>query len=347
MAGGRGTRFWPLSRLKRPKQLLPLGTTSSLLRDTFERVAPVVGPERILVITNREQAAGVEAELPELPADRIIAEPVGRNTAACSVLGVKLAARLAPGAPVALLPADHLIDDPDTFRRQLAAAFTLAREKGGVVTFGVPAAGPHTGYGYLERRDGPDADWYEGLRFIEKPDPADAETFFRSGRHFWNSGIFVWNGEDFGRAAAEHLPDLDRLLADAADDYATPEFPAHLERAYPQCPSVSIDVGVMEKLDAFKVIPAGFGWSDLGSWDAWGESAPELVGDNRGRAVLTSLDSARNIVHAPDGVVALLGVENLIVVRTGDALLIADRSRVQDIRALTAQLETNGQQDLL
>ena len=350
MAGGRGTRFWPLSRRLRPKQLLPLGSDRSLLRDTFDRVAPLVGADRILVVTNADQAAATAAELPELSADRIIAEPVGRNTAPCAVLGIGLAAGIGGEGPVALLPADHWIPDAEAFRRQLAAAFDHAGSTGDTVTFGIPPTGPATGYGYLEIAPDSRVEMQvpgTGMRFVEKPDHDTAAGYLESGRFLWNSGIFVWHSRTFAAAAAAHLPESASRMSVPIAAHGADGFPAALAAAYADCPAVSIDVGVMEKLQSFAVLRAEFAWSDLGSWDAWAEVAPDLGSGNRGRADLIQIDSRGNVVHAPGKTVALLGVEDLVVVDTDDALLVCRTADAQRVREIIADIEKRNREDLL
>jgi mannose-1-phosphate guanylyltransferase len=348
MAGGRGTRFWPLSRTGRPKQLLPLAGKLSLLRQTYERVAPLVGPERVLVVTSGELAAPIREQLPEVPPAQVIAEPVGRNTAPCAVLGVGLAARVAPGEPVALLPADHAIGDDDLFRQQLAAAFAHAGTTDEVVTFGIVPTHPETGYGYLETglEAGPGG-FRAGLAFVEKPDRARAEAYLRGGRHFWNSGIFVWGADTFRAAATAHVPQLAAALEPVLAAWGSPIFMPALAAAYAQCPAVSIDVAVMEKLARFAVLPARFGWSDLGSWSAWRELAPALGDDNRGVADLVAVESRANVVHAPGKLVALIGVQGLVVVDTGDALLICPAAEDQRVKDIIGRLEAAGRTDVL
>jgi mannose-1-phosphate guanylyltransferase len=348
MAGGRGTRFWPLSRAARPKQLLPLASSRSLVRDTCERLFPLLGPQRLIVVTNAAQAAAVAAELPELPAGHVVAEPIGRNTAACAALGAMIAERLAGSGPVALVPADHCIPDPDAFRAQLAAALAHAGRTREAVTFGVPPARPETGYGYIETgpAEGPGAP-LRGIRFVEKPDAATAARYVAEGRYLWNSGIFVWESRALTAAFEAHLPGLWERVAPAGAAFGTAGFTAALAAAYTACPSVSIDVAVMEKLPRFAVFRAAFRWSDLGSWDAWGELAPELPGGNRGAAELYPVDAAGNVVHAPGKAVALIGVEGLVVVDAGDALLVCRGRDAQRIREVTALLEQEQRSDLL
>ena len=352
MAGGRGTRFWPLSRSSRPKQLQPLasgsGTGSSLLRDTFERVEPLVGADRVLVITSGTLAEPTLAELPEVPARNIICEPMGRNTAPCAVLGLGVAARLDATAPVALLPADHFIPDEDIFRVQLAEAFDLAARQQTVVTLGIAPTHPETGYGYIRTGPEPADDAVRpGEAFVEKPDRATAESYVRSGNYFWNSGMFVWNPRHFAAMAANHLPEVSRLMQGPISGYGTPDFPRALESAYAVCPAESVDVAVMEKLPGFSVLKARFRWSDLGSWDAWGELASALEGGNRGVGDLLAVASEGNIIRGGERLVALLGVDDLIVVDTPDALLVASKSKAQRIKDIIARLEADGRADLL
>lgn len=346
MAGGRGTRFWPVSRQHRPKQLLALGSERSLLRETFERVVPLFGTRRILVVTNEAQASETARELPELSSAHIIAEPVGRNTAACAALGIALAEKVNGSGPVALVPADHFIPDAEVFRDQLRRALVHASRTGQAVTFGITPYRPETGYGYIEVRD-QDEGPLAGVRFVEKPDRQTAADYVASGRYLWNSGIFVWDSTAFAAALVRHLPSIAAALAEPLALYPGPQFGAALAATYADCPAVSIDVGIMEKLPAFAVFRAAFKWSDLGSWDVWGTVAADLPGENRGRATLYALDSPGNIVYAPGKTVALVGVENLIVADTPDALLICGMQDAQRIKELIGQLERDKRHDLL
>ena len=347
MAGGRGTRFWPLSRTARPKQLLKLASEQTLLRETFERVESLVGVDRILVVTAGELGPACRRELPELPAEQVVAEPVGRNTAPCAVLGMGLARCLGGDAPVALLPADHHIPDAEIFREQLARAFAQAARTASVVTFGIPPDRPETGYGYLEVAVTAEDEFAPGATFVEKPDRARAKRYLSGGRHLWNSGIFVWDSGAFLRAAETHIPEIQRQLAPAIAAFGSPGFTAALESCYADCPAASLDYALMEKLTDFTVMKAAFRWSDLGSWEAWGEMAPALGDDNRGRADLFNVGGNGNVVLVPDKVVALVGVDDLIVVETDDALLVCRRQDAQRIKDVIADLEAAGRKDLL
>ncbi len=347
MAGGRGTRFWPLSRKDRPKQLLALASGRSLLRETFDRLVPLVGPERVLVITSGSLAEPTRAELPELDAAQVVNEPVGRNTAPCAALGMALAARIDPEAPVALLPADHFIPDDGVFRDQLATAFAVAAANPTVLTFGIPPTRPETGYGYLLTDAEEGTEIRRGLAFVEKPDLATAERYVRGGRHLWNSGIFVWNPRHFAAVAGREMDDIVQAMAPAAAEFGTDRFEAALQSAYAVCRSESIDNAVMEKLDDFGVLAAGYRWSDLGSWDAWGELAEGLPAENRGRGELLPLDAHGNILMVPDKLTALIGVEDLIVVDAPDALLICRKDQAQRLKEVIERLEASERGDLL
>ena len=348
MAGGRGTRFWPLSRTERPKQLHALSSSRSLLRETFTRVEPLVGAERVVVITSANLAAATRQQLPEVPPANIIGEPVGRNTAPCAVLGAAVAAALDPGGPVALLPADHFIPDEEMFRSQLALAFERCARWEGVLTLGIPATRPETGYGYLKAGAGiADGHFLPGLSFVEKPDLATAEGYVRDGSYFWNGGIFVWNPRFFREVTRRHIPRVCELLDPAAESFGTPTFAKALESAYRDCPADSIDYAVMEKLPGFEILPARFRWSDLGSWDAWGDLADDLGHENRGHARLLSLDSSGNIVRVPERLVALVGIEDLIIVDTPDALLVCQKSDAQRIKEIIQRLEDDGLSEFL
>ena len=346
MAGGRGTRFWPVSRRRRPKQLLPLGGDTPLLRATWERVAPLFAPERTLVITGAALADACRELLPELPPEAVIGEPVGRNTAPCAALAAGIAAREhGPATPLVLLPADHLIGAPDVFRDQLAEACALATAGAPVVTFGVVPDRPATGYGYNETTgEGPVR---RGVRFVEKPDAATAAAWLRGGRHLWNSGLFVWRCGALLERLREHAPAVVEALAPAVAAYGTPDFPRRLAAAYAACPSVSIDYAVMEHLADFPVLPARFPWSDLGGWESWAATAPDLGDGNRGAGDVFLVDSRDNIVHAGGRTVALLGARDLVGVATDDAVLVCPRDRAEAIRDLIARLEAAGREDLL
>jgi mannose-1-phosphate guanylyltransferase len=329
LAGGGGTRLWPASRRARPKQLLALGRVAgeSLLAATARRLASVVPPDRLWVVTAADQAEAVRADLPQVPAAHVVAEPAARNTAAAIGLATVQALAADPDAVLGVVPADHHIADEDGYRGAVRRALDAAERHDAIVTVGIRPSRPETGYGYLELG----ADVSPGVaavaRFVEKPDRAVAEGYVASGRHLWNAGMFFFRGARMLDAIARHLPDTARALA-------APEL-------YPSVPSISIDYGVMEKEPGVLTVPADFGWNDVGSWTALADVHPADGAGNVGTC-LVAHDARRNIVHSDPGtVVALLGVEDLVVVRSGNAVLVAPRDRAQDVRDLVRLLDTD------
>ncbi len=351
MAGGGGTRFWPLSRRSRPKQFLTVAGERSLLQNTWDRALEVVaGPDNVVVVT----AAGYETltreQLPELPAENLLLEPQARNTAPCIAWATAAIKVRDNDAVTVVMPADHLIADPVAFRDGLDTAVAVAREHGSLVTFGVPPRYPETGYGYIEAGEAlPVAEGADGVdvfrvkQFREKPNLQTAEQYVEAGNFFWNSGIFVWTAASIWSALLQHLPDAcnaaERMLA-SIDDEARAE-------AYGAMPATSIDFGVMERASDVATVKAGFEWSDVGSWAALHEVTDENEGENVSFGPLVHVDARGNLVHAPDTVVTLLGVEGLAVVNTGDVILVASLERSQDVKRLRERLAELGLDHLL
>lgn len=338
MAGGSGTRFWPLSRRLRPKQLLALAEPErTLLASTIERITPLVPNERVLVVTGEHLAEATRRALPKLPALNVLAEPIAKNTAPCVAWAAYHALARDPDAVLAILAADHfVVDQPaylDVIRRALSAA-----EDGSLVTIGIKPTRPETGYGYLEvgGEVGPGFS-HTVMRFVEKPDAARALEFVSSGRFLWNSGQFFFRADAIVKAFEAFMPQLARAMAPVQQTKSRVEELAVVEAAYTAAASVSIDHGVMEKAAKVRVVPGDFGWSDVGSWTTAWELAEHDAAGNAGSAVFS--DARGNFVHAPERkVVALLGVEDLVVVDTPDALLVMPRSRAQDVRAIVEAL---------
>jgi mannose-1-phosphate guanylyltransferase len=343
LAGGSGTRFWPASRRERPKQLLPLDGERSLLARTVERLAPLVPAGSIWISTTEALAGAIRAELPELAADRVITEPAGRNTApaiAASLLAMPEDAR--HGA-VAVLPSDHRVAEPGAFRRALAAAFAAAESQDRIVALGVVPRWAETGFGYLELggeiAGAPDL--VEVERFREKPDRTTAEAFVASGRHLWNAGIFVFRGATLLGALERHAPELAAGLARYAAE------PARAAELYAALPAISIDYAVMEKAAGLAAVRLDCGWDDLGSWQALFEVLPAGEAGNRSHGEVVAVDAQDNLLFADRGLVAALGVSDLVIVRTGDAVLVARRDRAQDVRRIVERLAAAGRDDLL
>jgi len=340
MAGGSGTRFWPLSRKARPKQLLPLAGETSLLHRTVARIAPLIPLERVLVVTSEALLQASRAELPQLPAENFLAEPVGRNTAPCIGWAAATIRRRDPDGVMAVLAADQHVTDEDGYRAVCLQAFAAA-SGGALITVGIAPTRPETGYGWLELGDEIEPGVRAVARFVEKPDRGRAEAYLAGGKHLWNGGQFFFRADAILTAIASLLPELAEGIAaiDAAAQRG--EEDAEVRARYGSLPSISIDHGVMERAEKVRCVVGDFGWSDVGSWtSAWelGEQDAQRNAVDDALAVL--IDARGNYVRAPAGkVVALVGIEDLIVVDTPDALLVMPRSRAQDVRAVVAELQ--------
>ncbi len=344
LAGGSGTRFWPLSRKNRPKQLLALEGERTLLRDTLERLHPLVEPESIWICTTRALEDAVRREVPEVPPGQILLEPEGRNTAPAIGWSVRSMPEPVRRGAVAVLPADHRIGDPAAFRAALEQAARAVEREDRVMTLGVTPRWAETGYGYLEL-EAPEGSDQSGLRlvrrFVEKPTPEKAEEFVRSGNYLWNAGIFVFRGTTFLEILERLQPELARGLEEIA---AAPE---RLGELYGRLPAESVDYAVMEKLGSISTLPLDCGWSDLGSWAALDEILRQDLSSNTGRGDVVAVESKDNLLFSDAGTIAVLGVEGLVVVRTGDAVLVMPKERSQEVRKIVAQLQERGRKDLL
>jgi mannose-1-phosphate guanylyltransferase len=344
MAGGSGTRFWPRSRSALPKQFLAIGGERTLLRQTADRVASLVGPERLWVVTGALHREHARAALPELPEENLLVEPVGRNTAPCIAWATQVIAARDPDARVAVLPADHFIGDVPGFVDHLEAAFEAASDA--IVTFGIVPDRPETGYGYIQRGERTQSALGRSIhavtRFVEKPDFDTARGYLEDGGYLWNSGMFVFPAGRMLAELHEHCPDLDVLGAASAAG------PGAVSDLYPSLPSISIDYAVMERSRHVAVIPASFRWSDVGSWDA----ARDIhSGDEHGNVVLGDallVGTRRSMVDAQAGrLVAVVGLEDVLVVDTADALLVIRRGESQDVKRVVEALKASGRKELL
>lgn len=342
LAGGSGTRFWPLSRRNRPKQLLALEGDRTLLRDTVERLQPLIPPESVWICTTRALAEAVRREVPEVPAAQILLEPEGRNTAPAIGWSVRSMPEEARCGVVAVLPSDHRFGDPAAFREVLARAAAAVEREDAVMTLGVTPRRPETGYGYLELEPGTGPDGLRRVRrFVEKPTAEKAEEFARSGRYLWNAGIFLFRGTTLLRLLERLQPELARGLEEIA---AAPD---RLDEIYARLPSDSIDYAVMEKLEGIATLPLDVGWSDLGSWEALDEVLQHDDQGNAGRGDRLAVDAGGNLLFSDAGTIAVLGVRDLVVVRTGDAVLVMPKERSQEVRKIVAALVSRGREDLL
>lgn len=351
LAGGRGTRFWPRSRRRAAKQVLALDGTRTMIQQTVARLLPLAPAKNFWIITNSDLREVIARQLPKIKRDRIIAEPVGRNTAPAIGLAAFILERLSPGAVLGMFPADHVIGDEKRFRQTVEQAAKIAATRDNIVVMGIRPTRPETGYGYIEageKRDGV----LRVRRFTEKPSLAKAEEFLAAGNYFWNSGMFLWSARTLADALREHLPETAPYLEEIAAAFGTRAFAARFRKLYPRCENISVDYAVLEPRSAkgehasnLYCIPADFGWSDLGSWAALYEHHALTRGRaGEGGNVIEGadsvvLDAKGNYIYAPKKFVAAVGVEDLVVVETDDALLVTTRARAQDVGKVVKHLD--------
>jgi mannose-1-phosphate guanylyltransferase len=349
LAGGRGTRFWPRSRRSQAKQVLKFFGERSLIQQTVDRLKPVLPPERIWILTNDHLRAEIVRQLPEVPASQILSEPAQRNTAPAIGLAAQIIQNIDPEAVMGVFPADHVIGRPRDYARLVRPAFRAAAQ-GKIVVLGIQPRWAETGYGYIEFPKGVQPGALEPLpvrRFREKPDAKTAAKFVASGNFYWNAGMFFWRTSVLLEALREFMPKTAQLLA-GLPTISKRGFKSKLAEVFPLCENISIDFGVLERAKNVVGIPAGeIGWNDVGSWHAVFELHRRDAANNALRAVTIVEDSTGNYVDAEGKLVALLGVNDLIVVDTPDALLIADRTRAQQVGDLVKRLEKSGRHDLL
>lgn len=344
MAGGKGERFWPQSRLQRPKHLLPIVGDKPMLRQTVERLGAVVPVDHVLIITNAEQREAVLEVCPMLPPENVVAEPVGRDTAAAVGLAALLVGHRDPAAAFAMLPADHVIHDEAGFQATLESAFTAAEAEDALVTVGIEAAWPATGYGYIERDEVVstlgDRPVYAVRAFKEKPDAETAERYVASGRYFWNAGMFFWRVPVISAEFAAHTPGLWQALGAIGSGLeAGQPLDSLLAREYPGLEKISIDYAIMEKATTVRVLEARFDWDDVGEWPAVERHHEKDSHGNVSRGSVLIRQGEGNIVLGEgDHTIALIGVDNLIVVHTADATLVCPKDQAQAIKELVKAL---------
>lgn len=344
MAGGRGERFWPQSRLKKPKHLLPIVGEAPMLAQTVDRLKGLVPPEKVFVITNIEQREAVLESCPELLPERVIGEPQGRDTAAAVGLAALLVNRVEPGAAFALLPADHVIMDSAGFCKVLAAAFEAAESRDVLVTIGIKPDFPATGYGYLKmgvKVEGTTSlPLHQVESFVEKPDLRNAENYLHEGGYFWNAGMFIWRAEVILHAIGQYAPalsqGLDQLSA-AWEDSGSVE--QAMQKVYPVLEKISIDFAVMEKAQDVVMVESAFDWDDVGEWPAIARHYPADAQGNVFKGSGSALDASGNLTYAESGhTISLLGVKDLIVVQSADATLVCHKDYAQQVKNLAQQV---------
>jgi mannose-1-phosphate guanylyltransferase len=355
MAGGKGTRFWPLSRAQIPKQLLKILGRKALVRETVDRILPLCRPKQILVITVTEQLDALAKELPMLGQASLMAEPVGRNTAPCLGLAALEVVRRDPDGVMVVLPADHWVADVKSLRRTLKIGATMAVKHDALVTVGIQPDYPETGYGYILRGGKVDREShttvYRVTRFKEKPRAAEARKLIRRGS-LWNSGIFVWRAATLLGLMSRYQPAISLAMSKirraanrASLSASSPRLRRIIAREYRKMPNLSIDHAVLEKAGSegrVLTLEAGFGWSDIGSWAAVHRMLPHDAQGNAGNGKWLALRSQNCLVHSPDRLVVLLGIRNAVVVDTPDALLVGDLNRSQEVRELVEELKRKG-----
>ncbi len=368
LAGGSGTRFWPRSRRAHAKQVLALDGERTMIQQTVARLAGLASADDVWVITNGLLKAQIVEQLPELAEEHVLCEPAARNTAPACALAAFLLEREEPDTVIGIFPSDHVVKDVERFTEVIRAGVALASQRERIVVLGVPPTHPETGYGYIEQGDRVDRvnlpsgeiPVHRVTRFTEKPDALRAKEFLESGKYAWNSGIFLWSARTLANAIREHRPGLAPVLEQIAAAYGTVAFPQVFAELYPKCENISIDYAVLEPRSAkgeadseIYCLPATFAWNDLGSWDALYEHSCEDgdAGSKQANVIESgshvAIESHGSYVYAPGRTVALLGVRDLVVVVTDDAVLVTTRERSQDVSKVTRMLADTAREDCL
>ena len=350
MAGGIGTRLWPRSRGKSPKQFLDLTGKETMLRMASQRLDPLIAPDHTLIATNQDYVEIVSSQLPDVPLKNILGEPVGRGTAAAIGLAAIHINKVDPNAIMAVLTADHLIEKTDVFRDVLAAAAQMA-EKGWLVTMGIKPSYPETGYGYIEQAekltDIGSHGVYQVARFVEKPNAKVAQKYLESGKFVWNSGMFIWKVERILEEMETHMPVLYQGLMKIESSIGTSSYQEVFATVFPQLPNETIDYGIMEKAQAVAVLPVDIGWNDIGSWSAVydviakDENANVTIGAN------LIIETHGSLIISPKRLVAAVGLDDLMIIDTDDVLLTCPRSRAQNVKDLVEMLKSQGKTHFL
>jgi mannose-1-phosphate guanylyltransferase len=350
MAGGSGTRFWPLSRRSRPKQFLPIATEKTMIEETVERLRPLLPPEAIYTISNKAQAAAIRKLVPDLPRENALVEPEAKNTAASLILATARIFLQNPKAVVLALPADHLITKPDIFLKKLRAAAAAAVNEDVIVTFGIPPTFPSTGFGYIHFSSGRQRfggeDFRPVVRFTEKPALEQAKKYLKQGRHRWNSGMFIFRAEVFARKLEEYSPEFfgywERMLAALKKDETR-----GIAAAFRDIPATSIDYALMERARGVLMAEGDFGWSDVGSWASLADIWPKDSLKNALRGEALFLDSRNCLVYSPHRVAAVVGLKDVIIIDTKDALLVCNRKADQRVKEVIELLKRQGRKKIL
>ncbi|WP_410770714.1 mannose-1-phosphate guanylyltransferase [Fontibacillus sp. BL9] len=342
MAGGKGERFWPKSRTNLPKQFLNISGNKSMIQQSIARLEKLIDISQIFIVTNGLYAELIKAQIPHLPHENIIIEPVGRNTAPCIGLASILIEERFPDSTMIVLPSDHIIENEEGFIKILETAVEVAQDNQSLVTLGIQPGYPETGYGYIESTDHKqvvnDLEVLKVNKFVEKPDQTTAESYLQAGNYYWNSGIFVWRTEVIRKYIQQLMPEMHDILETMRAAFGSINFAEVIKDEFVKMPDQSIDYGIMEKVDNIFVIPCIFGWDDVGSWTAL-ERINEL--DENGNVIkgnILNLDTKRCIIESNGKLIATLGIEDLIIVDTEDVTLICSKDKAQEVKLLLKEL---------
>jgi mannose-1-phosphate guanylyltransferase len=351
MAGGSGTRFWPRSRVAKPKQYLNMFGDKSLLQSTLERFKTFTETDNIYIVSSKSQADALESQAAELPKENLIYEPVGKNTLPCIGLAAMFAERDNPDGIMVVSPSDHLINDHGLFRDTIQAAAKIADEKDGIVTIGITPNYPATGYGYVKTAEditgGEKIKQFKVDRFVEKPDLENAEKYLAEGGYYWNSGLFIFKISVFLDAVKEFAPDLYKDLQRIQQDIGKPSFNQTLDTIYRAVESISVDYGIMEHAKNIYLVEGNFDWNDLGSWESVYQEQKKDENGNAAKGDAIFLDSNNSYVYSENETVALVGLDDVVVVRDGNATLVCKRDKVQDVKKIVEQLKSENKNQFL
>lgn len=347
MAGGVGSRFWPRSKEKKPKQLLQIFGKNTMIQDTVNRLEGIVKKENILIITNRTQKPMVKQQLPDIPVENIIDEPFGKNTAPCIGLASVIVQKRNPDAVMVVLPADHLIPDTEKFQSTILTAAKFASSKNSLCTIGIQPSRPETGYGYIQiSENSASENVYKVLTFAEKPNKATAERFVDAGDFFWNAGMFIWKVDFIINEIRKYMPELYEGILEIKEVIGTEKFSETLIQVYGQLKSISIDYGIMEKSNSVYLIKGIFDWNDVGSWEAVYQLSPKDKLNNFISGNIYTEKTSDSYIFSDGKFTAVIGAQNLIVIDTPESLLICNRENAQDVKLVVDHLKLNNKTDL-
>ncbi len=347
MAGGGGTRFWPLSRQNMPKQLLNLSGTDAMINETIKRFEYIISPKNTYIVTNKSQADVMkDILLKKVPTENILVEPAARNTAACILYAAMYIYEKLGDGIMCVFPSDHYIIDERNFQKTLIHALNTAETTSSIVTIGIKPTFPSTGYGYIKSCEGQN-NVYKIDRFEEKPNLEKAKEYFRNGNYYWNSGMFIWKVSVIIEAFKRFLPRIYNSLYKVSKMFDTDEGNKLLDEIYPNLDSISVDYGIMERTDEALVIPGDFGWNDVGSWDALGAIFPSDEEGNIIKADHIGIDTKQCIVYGDKKLIATIGLKDLVIVDTDDAVMVCNKNNAQDVKQIVDKLKKNNRKELL